>query len=142
MPPSVCGRIQGPLVQRSLERELWAIGFAGQAIANDNVEFCKDLAGLSSCDAVFAPCVALENAKDRQEEKNDEWRAACDFDLIDVAVCAQEVGTENVVDVCKCIQAEAGCPRKSVGKCVANFAAQAQADRQTERLLDAFNGCF
>ena len=109
--------------------------------ANENVALCKDLADSANCKAVFAPCVALKNATDRQVKKNAEWRAACSFDLIDVAVCATAVGTENP-EYCKCIAEEAGCPGKAVGKCMANFAAQAQAARQAQRLSDAFFSCF
>ena len=118
---------------------LTATGYA----ANDDVEYCQNLAVLSGCDAVYAPCVAQINAADRQAEKNAEWSDACSFDLSVVGACAQQVGPEgSTVDVCKCIQEQAECPKVSIGNCVAYFAAQDQYNRQSLRLTDAFSACF
>jgi hypothetical protein len=106
-----------------------------------NVQDCMALAEEINCDEIYASCLALLNALDRESEKNAKWREVCDFGIIEISICSEQVGTDNIGKFCKCIQDEAGCPKVSIGKCIADFTAQAQMNRQALRLLDAFDQC-
>jgi hypothetical protein len=115
-----------------------APAFAG----NENVEECKNLAAGLDCKAIFAPCVAMYNAQDRAAKKEAEWRAVCEFGLLEVSLCAATVGDENP-EFCRCIADRAVCPGKAVGKCVANIAAEANADKHFQRFVDTLlNQCL